>query len=123
MSWQMTAFRLIPLPIHGALELLVGLVTMSVPFALGFSPAGVVVAVCVGAALVGLALGSTADDRGRPGVSVATHHAADYGIAFGLSGAALLLATTGDLVAGVTLAALAATQLLLNLVTRYSARG
>jgi hypothetical protein len=118
----MTAFRLIPLQTHGALEFLVGLAAMVAPFALGFGPAGTVLAVCVGAALVGLALGSTTDERGVPAVPVATHHAADYGLALGLGASALLLAVSGDGVAGVTLAALAALQLALNLGTRYSAR-
>ena len=118
----MTAFRLIPLQTHGALEFLVGLLTMAAPFALGFTPAGTVLAVCVGAALVGLALGSTTDDRGVPALSVATHHAADYGIAIGLGVSALLFAVTGDAVAGITLAGIAAAQLALNLSTRYSAR-
>ena len=118
----MTAFRIIPLQAHGALELLVGLLTMVAPFALGFEPAGTVLAVCVGAALVGLALGSTTDERGVPALPVATHHAADYGIAIGLGASAVLFAVTGDDVAGVTLAAIAAAQLALNLSTRYSAR-
>ncbi len=80
----MTAFRLIPFHAHGALEFLVGLATMVAPFALGFTPAGTVVAVAVGATLVGLALGSTTDERGVPAVSISTHHAADYGLALGL---------------------------------------
>lgn len=118
----MTAFRLIPLQTHGALEFLVGLLTMVAPFALGFGPAGTVLAVAVGAALVGLALGSTTDERGAPALPVALHHAADYGLATGLGASALLLAATGDAVAGGTLAAIAIAQLTLNLSTRYSAR-
>ncbi|MTD43007.1 hypothetical protein GKE82_01465 [Conexibacter sp. W3-3-2] len=118
----MTAFRLIPLQAHGALEMLVGILTMVAPFALGFDPAGTVLAVVVGAALVGLALGSTTDERGVPAVPVATHHAADYGLAIGVGGAALVLGVAGDAVAGFTLAGIAALQLALNLSTRYSAR-
>lgn len=118
----MTAFRLIPLQTHGALEFLVGVLTMVAPFALGFAPAGTVLAVCVGATLVGLALGSMTDERGTPAVPVALHHAADYGLAIGLAASAGLLAVTGDEIAGGTLAAVAAAQLALNLSTRYSAR-
>ncbi|WP_372789371.1 hypothetical protein [Paraconexibacter sp.] len=118
----MTAFRLIPFHTHGALELLVGLVTLVAPFALGFTAAGTVVAVAVGATLVGLALGSTTDERGAPAVSIATHHAVDYGLALGLGGAAIVLSVAGDLIAGVTLVLLALVQLLLNLSTRYTAR-
>ena len=35
----MTAFRLISLPAHGALEMLAGLFTMVAPFLFGFTPA------------------------------------------------------------------------------------
>lgn len=118
----MTALRLIPLQAHGALELLVGLAAMVAPFAVGFDAAGTVLSVVVGATLVGLALGSTTDERGVPAVPVATHHAIDYGLAIGVGASALLLAIAGDPLAGATLAGLAAVQLLLNLSTRYTAR-
>ena len=119
----MTASRLIPFGTHGALELLVGLATMVAPFVFGFSAAAGVVAVVVGAALVGLSLSSTTDERGRPALPVSMHHAADYGIAFGLAGSAALLAVAGDALAGLVLAVIAATHLALNSMTRYSARG
>jgi hypothetical protein len=123
----MTAFRLIPLPVHGALELLTGLFTMAAPFLFGFGTAAAVVAVGVGAVLVGLALSSTAtgdpQQHLRGTLSVAGHHAADYGVALGLLGAAAVVAAAGDAVAGFALAAIGAAQLLLNLSTRYSARG
>lgn len=119
----MTASRLITLQTHGALELLVGALTMLAPFVLGFGPAATVVAGVVGAALVGLALSSTAHDHQRPALPVATHHAADWGIGFGLVGAAALLAAAGDLVAGATLVVIAGVLLALNSVTRYTARG
>ncbi len=57
----MTAFRLVPLHLHGALELLVGLALMAAPFALGLSSAAVVAGLAAGAVVAGLrALG-----RGR----------------------------------------------------------
>src|SRR5512139_3156872 len=86
----MTALRLVPLPIHAALELLVGLALMALPFVLGVSTAGIAVGVIVGALTFGLAL--QAVETGRTG-SVAAHHAADYGVALGLAGAAVVLAT------------------------------
>lgn len=125
----MTAFRLIPLQVHGALEMLVGLFAMAAPFLLGFEPAATVVSVVVGAVLVGLALAATAaGEPAGPGaqrgtLAVGTHHAADYGISIGLVGAAALVALDGDGVAGVTLGLLALTQLALNLTTKYSLRG
>ena len=89
----MTAFRLISLPFHGALELLLGVSTMAAPFVLGFGAAGTVVGLVVGALVVGLALG-----------------------------AGLILSIAGDAVAGVFFAAASAAQIALNLTTRYSVR-
>ena len=122
MCCEMTAFRLIPFGVHGALELPLGLAAMALPFVLGLSAAATVIAVVVGAAIVGLALASTTDERGRPALPVATHFAADYGVALGLAGAALLVAVADDVTAGVFLGAVAALQLILNLSTRYTAR-
>lgn len=122
MKSLMTASRLIPLPIHGALELVVGLTAMVASYGLGFSPAGMVIGFFVGAAIVGLALGSTPDARGVPALAVSTHHAADYGLALGLGASALLLAIVGDTLAGLVLGGVAVTHMLLNLSTRYTAR-
>ena len=116
----MTTIRLLPLPLHGALQMLAGLVTMAAPFALGFSPAGMVVGVVLGTILVGLALAAVAE-AGDPGVvSVGLLHDFDFGIATGLVGAALVLAVAGDSAAAGVLAAVAVAQFALNLTTRYS---
>ena len=115
----MTALRLIPLPIHAALEMTAGLALMAAPFALGLSPAGMVAAVVLGALVVGLALQSV--DAGSRPLPVAAHYAADYGLALGLGAAAVLLATTDD-AAALVFGAAALVQLTLNLVTRYSQR-
>lgn len=118
----MTAFRLIPLPVHSALELVVGIAAMVASYGLGFSPAGMVIGFFVGAAIVGLALSSTPDARGVPTLAVSTHHAADHGLALGLGASALLLATVGDALAGVVLGGIAAIHMILNVSTRYTAR-
>jgi hypothetical protein len=119
----MTALRLISLPIHAALEMFVGLMTMAAPFVLGFSPAGAIVGVTVGALLVGLALAANAPEgAGRHPLSVASHHAFDYGLATGLLGAAAVVGLAGDRPAAVFFAAAALAQLALNLTTRYSLR-
>lgn len=121
----MTAMRLIPLPVHGALELLTGLLTMVAPFAFGFGPAAAVVSVAIGATLVGLSLAATASADPvdpRATLPVSTHHALDYGLTLGLLAAAGVVAFDGDQVAGVVLAAIGGVQLLLNLSTRYSQR-
>lgn len=121
----MTAFRLIPLPLHGVVEMLIGLMLMVAPFAVGFEPAAAVVAVVLGTAIVGVALSTAADARPgeRGSLPIATHHAFDYGLALGLLGAAAVIGFDGDGPAAATLAAFGAAQLVLNLSTRYSARG
>ena len=123
MWFVVTALRLIPLPIHSALELAVGLFTMAAPFLFGFGPAAAVVAVSIGAVIAGIALAGTANERGTTSLPIATHHAFDYGIAVGLAGAAAVVGIASDAVASVTLALIAATQLTLNLTTRYSLPG
>ena len=118
----MTTFRLIPFPLHGALDMVTGLSAMIAPFVLGFGPAGTIVGILVGSMLVGLALYGVLDDAGRPALPVAAHHAADYGIAIGLFGVAALLGFAGDLAAAAGLGTIAAAQLAINLTTRYSLR-
>ena len=119
----MTALRLISLPLHGALEMLVGFFTMAAPVALGLSPAAAVIGIVVGALMVGLALSSTgADTGGRGTLTIAAHHAFDYGMALGLLGAAAVVGIAGDGMAAVVFAAAGLAQLGLNLTTRYSQR-
>ena len=117
----MTAFRLISLPFHGALELVVGLATMAAPFALGFGGAATVVAVVVGALVVGLALSASVAESGT--IDIAAHYAYDLGLAVGLMGAGVVFAIAGDTAAAVWFVSASAAQLALNLTTRYSARG
>jgi uncharacterized cupin superfamily protein len=118
MKREMTALRHVPLPIHSALEMLIGLALIGAPFALGLTAPALIVGVVVGAILAGVAL--QAVDPGRT-TSVSAHHAADHGVALGLAGAAFVLATV-DGTAAVLFGAAAAAQLALNLTTRYSAR-
>lgn len=119
----MTAFRLIPLQVHGALELATGMFTMAAPFLFGFGAPATVVAVLIGALLIGLALGAATVEPGRTTLAVSSHHAADYGIALGLFGAAAVVGLDGDQAAAATLTGIAAVQLALNATTRYSLRG
>ena len=118
MVGAMTALRpTISLPLHGAVELLLGFLALVAPFALGFSPAGTAIAVLIGVCVIGLALDATQPSR------VSAHHAFDYGLAFGAVLVALPLALVGDSAAALTLGALGLAQLSLNGATRYSARG
>jgi len=116
----MTVVRLIPLPIHAGLEMLLGLALMAAPFVFGASIAGLVAGVVVGALVVGLALQSL-DAGGRPPLPVSAHHAADYGLVLGMAGGALVLGID-DLTAAAIFGAAALAHLTLNLVTRYSQR-
>ena len=115
----MTALRLISLPTHAALEMLTGLVVMAAPFVLGFSPAGLVVSVMLGAVIFGLAL--TAIPREGRHTPVSAHFAYDRGIALGLLGGALVLAIGGDAIAAAFLGGASIVQAVLNLSTRYTA--
>jgi hypothetical protein len=113
----MTAFRLISIGLHGALELAIGLALIGSAFVLGFGPAATIAAVTVGALVVGLALGAaTMDDGG----SIAGHHAYDWGAVTGIAAAAALLAAVGEPVAGLVFATAAVAMTLLALTTRYS---
>ncbi len=116
----MTALRLISLPVHGALEMLLGLALMTLPFALGMSPAGVAIGVVAGAAVVGLSLGVAAPSGDRPAPSIATHHAFDQGLATGMLGAAVVLAAAGQRAGAAFLTIAGLAQLALTLTTRYS---
>ena len=113
----MTALRLVPLQIHSAVEMVAGLLLMVAPFALGLSTAAMVSGVVIGALLVGIAL-QAIDGEGRT-FSVSAHWAADYGLALGLIGAAVVIATV-DTSAALLFGGFGLAQLGLNLTTRYS---
>lgn len=123
MCCVMTAARLIPLPLHGALEMLVGFVIMAVPVALGLSPAAGVLGVVAGTLVVGLGLSSTGVEAdGRRPLAIAAHRAFDHGLALGLLGAAAVLGLAGDRAAAAVFAAAGLAQLALSLTTRYTRR-
>ena len=116
----MTAFRLISLPMHAAVEITCGLALMVAPFLLGFGAGPAVVSLGLGALLVGLALAAATEPAG---LRVATHWAFDQATAIALLGAALTLAIADERTAAATLGAAGVVQLVLHLTTRYSARG
>ncbi len=113
----MTATRLISLPLHGALELVAGVLALVAPFALHFTLAGAVVSVLIGVCAIGLAF-----DAAQEPDRVSLHLTADYGIALGAVFVAVPMAISGDAAAALFLGALGLAQLALNTVTRYSAR-
>lgn len=123
MITAMTAMRLIPLPVHGALEMLVGFLVMAAPFTLGLSTPAAVMGVAIGALLVGLALAAVDVEReGRRPLAVAAHHSFDYALVTGMLGTAVILGLAGDTAAAMLFSAFALVQLALNMTTRYSLR-
>jgi hypothetical protein len=117
MNLAMTALRLVSLPLHAALELLIGTLALLAPFALGFSLPGAVVAILVGVLAIGLAFDAAQEPR-----QLSAHLAADYGIAFAGVLVAIPLALAGDAAAALFLAGAGLAQLALTSVTRYSTR-
>lgn len=113
----MTAFRLIPLPIHGAVEMATGLLLMAAPFLFGFGTAAAVSAVVIGALVVGLSLSGSEPGSELP---ISAHYAFDHGLALGLFGAAFVVGLAGDRPAALFFALVAIGQLALILTTRYS---
>ncbi len=111
--------RLIPLPVHGALELTLGMAVAAAPFALGLGAAGIVAGVFLGTTLMGLALGAGVGD-GAGAVSLAAHAAYDRALAVGLLGAGALTALAAEPRAAALFAAAGLAQLALIAVTRYS---
>lgn len=115
----MTAFRLFSLPAHGAIELVAGLLTMVAPFLFGFTPAGAVAAIVIGALIVGLSLVAASPEQGS--LPISAHFAFDRGIVIGLLGGGALIGLAGDAGAALYLALTGVALLALSLTTRYSA--
>jgi hypothetical protein len=113
----MTLARLIPLDMHGALEAALGALMIVAPFALGFEPAGMVVAVATGALLVSVALASHADSTVIP---VSSHVAFDSFFTAAMAVGAAGFAFAGDVAAAVSFAVSALAFALLGSLTRYS---
>lgn len=113
----MTAIRPISLPLHGAVELPIGVLALVAPFALGFGLPGAVVSVLVGVCIVGLAL-----DAAQQPARVSAHQALDYGIALAAVVVAVPLAVAGDAAAALFLGAAGLALLALDAITRYSTR-
>jgi len=114
----MTVFRRISLPLHGALELVIGLALAGSAFALSFGTPGAIAAVVIGALVVGMALTAATIEDG--GGSVANHYASDWGIVTGLAAAAVLLAAVGEETAGAAFAVAGVAMTALAMTTRYT---
>ncbi|MBA2504730.1 MAG: hypothetical protein H0V29_02160 [Thermoleophilaceae bacterium] len=115
----MTLSRVIPLPVHAAVELATGVALMASPFVFAFGPAGMISAIVLGAALVGLAL-TVADSGERGSLPLRAHHAYDFGLALSIGLGAVALGIAGDPIAFGVLAVVALVEVLLTTNTRYS---
>jgi hypothetical protein len=116
--------RDISLPTHAVVELMLGLIAMIAPAAVGASAMGVVTGVVLGATLMGLAMsgiGVLERREDRPAMAVDLHRAADRFVEVALIAAAALLVLTGDTVTGLIFAGIAAADRALELSTRYRA--
>jgi hypothetical protein len=114
-----TISRLISYPTHGAVELLVAVGVMAVPFAIGLSTAAVITAVVIGAILFGL--GVSATDVGERGtLPISAHAAYDAGIALGLALVGIVFGIAGSGLALAFFVVAGLTELLLAAFTRYT---
>jgi hypothetical protein len=112
----MTSIRRLSLPAHGAVELLVGLALLGLPFVLQLGGAPLVVAVAAGIVVAGIGL-SAAD-----AIPLRTHLALDQGVVAALVGAALAMAVGGQAAAAALLGMAGLAQLALVSGTRWSRR-
>jgi hypothetical protein len=114
----MTIARLLPLHVHGALEIVVALVIMAAPFVLGFEPAAMIASVLLGALVVSVALATHVGDEGA--LSISTHAAFDIAFAIAMSVGAVVFAIVQDVPAAAFMALGAVSLTLISSLTRYS---
>ena len=114
--------RAISLSVHGALEVLAAPAVMAAPFVLGFGAAATMIAVAIGALLLGLALQVESPRRTVP---VSAHEGFDYVLAtVALAGGLGVGLATGEWIAGIFLVGVGVAQVMLTAMTRFSvARG
>ena len=108
--------RSLSLPTHSALELLAGLGLLAGPFVIGAGAAGIVVSVCLGAVLVGLAL------AGPDALPLTTHQLFDLTLVGVLAGGGFALALSGDPAGGLVLLVVGVLELVLLTLTRWARR-
>ena len=102
---------------HGTIELLAGIAMIVAPAALGFGATGIIVSVLLGSILMGMGVALTS----QGGAALPWHTSFDSAFGLVTAVAAVMLAASGDHVAGIFLAALAIVQAGLNSTTRYVA--
>lgn len=111
----MTVSRLLPIQIHGAIEMALAPIVMVAPLALGLDSVALVAAVLLGALLIGSALQTS----GRA-PRMSAHRQIDVLVVVLATSVALGSALSGAAIAAGLFAALAAVEALLIAATRYS---
>ena len=122
---DMTLARLVPLPIHAALEVALAPIVIASPFALGLDAGAYVVALIIGVLLMGTGPATITLLSGRDapqGLRVSAQFDVALGIALAAAVSALAFAVMGEMLAGAVFATFAIAQGLLAVTTRYSAR-
>ena len=122
---DMTLARLVPLPIHAALEVALAPIVIAAPFALGLDAGAYVVALIIGVLLMGTGLATITLLSGRDapqGLRVSAQFDVALGIALASAVSAVAFAVMGEMLAGALFATVAIAQGLLAVTTRYSAR-
>jgi hypothetical protein len=103
-------------PTHGALELVLGLALLGLPFALDLGPVGLVLGVAAGVLVAGVGL------AGADALPLQTHQLLDQALVAALLGATLALAVRQEVAGAVLLGAAAAAELALLATTRWTRR-
>ena len=115
----MTAFRAIPIHVHGALEVVAAPLLLVAPFALGFSTFAGAVSIALGILLTGLAI-SIYGDTQRGGLPLQAHAGFDYMFAVVTVFVGIAAVAAGDYPAGVFLLGFGSAHLALTASTRFS---
>lgn len=112
--------RLISVDTRAGILVTIGTLLLTVPFALGLTPAAIAAGVGIGVLAVGLGFAGTAFS-GRGTVPVAAHRAYDQGLAVGLLLSALAFAVAGEPAAAALFAGVGLIQAVTGGITRYTA--
>jgi hypothetical protein len=110
----MYVFRRISLPTHGLVELIAGLALIVASLAIPAGTAGMVAMLSAGVIVTGVGLGAAES------LPLAAHQALDRWLSTLMASASIGLALAGDVNGAVALLAVAAGQLILASVTRWS---
>ena len=113
--------NLLTIQAHAALELAIGASLIVLPFALGLSPASVIVGVALGGLIAGLALAG-AEPASRGGLPLLAHAAYDRALGTAVAGAGIALGLADGPRPLILFLAAGLAELTLTVSTSYSER-